>query len=146
VQSTVFQLVDIICCIAIIFPVALTIRHLKDAAQTDGKAARSMVKLQLFRQFYLIVVLYLYFTRIVVVFTSLTLPFTVDWINTVMEELATLAFYLYVGYAFRPQENSPYFKVEEEDLNNDKSVEMHQIQDSNNNNKDLRKGSGTIMD
>jgi len=134
--ATVFQIVDIICCIAVIFPVALTIRHLKDAAQTDGKAARSITKLRLFRQFYLIVVLYLYFTRIVVVFTSLTLPFTVDWINTVMDELATLAFYIYVGYAFRPQENSPYFKVDAEDIELEVKGGIEKRQ----------KGSGTLME
>ena len=36
---------------------------LGSAAQTDGKAARNLLKLQLFRQFYVTVIVYLYFTR-----------------------------------------------------------------------------------
>ncbi len=43
-----------------------SIKHLREASQTDGKAARSLHKLTLFRQFYVLVVSYIYFTRIVV--------------------------------------------------------------------------------
>lgn len=43
-----------------------SIKHLREASQTDGKAARSLHKLTLFRQFYVLVVTYIYFTRIVV--------------------------------------------------------------------------------
>jgi len=41
-------------------------QHLREAAQVDGKAARSLAKLRLFRSFYVTVVVYIYFTRIVV--------------------------------------------------------------------------------
>jgi len=58
--------VDIICCCAILFPIVWSIKHLREASQTDGKAARSLHKLTLFRQFYVMVVSYIYFTRIVV--------------------------------------------------------------------------------
>jgi len=98
--STIFQVVDIACCVAVVVPIALSIKHLKEASSTDGKAARSMQKLQLFRQFYLIVLAYLYFTRIVVVFTKLAVPFTIEWINYLFEEGATVAFYFIIGYFF----------------------------------------------
>jgi len=72
-----------------------------------------MAKMQLFRQFYLIVFVYLYFTRIVVVFTKLAVPFTLDWLNYVFEETATIIFYVVIGYKFKPQEHS-YFRVDDE--------------------------------
>jgi len=62
----ILHLVDIICCCAILFPIVWSIKHLREASQTDGKAARSLHKLTLFRQFYVMVVSYIYFTRIVV--------------------------------------------------------------------------------
>lgn len=43
-----------------------SIRHLQEASQTDGKAAINLRKLKLFRHFYMIVVCYIYFTRIIV--------------------------------------------------------------------------------
>lgn len=33
----VFHLVDIICCCAILFPIVWSIKHLREASQTDGK-------------------------------------------------------------------------------------------------------------
>ena len=34
------NIVDIVCCCSILFPIAWRIRHLRDAAATDGKAER----------------------------------------------------------------------------------------------------------
>eukprot|EP00250_Pteridium_aquilinum_P005521 c15601_g2_i1 orf=1-1104(-) len=45
--------VDIACCCAVLLPIMWSIRDLKKAAQTDGKAARTLVKLTLFRQYYI---------------------------------------------------------------------------------------------
>ena len=61
-----FHLLDIVCCCAILFPIVWSIKHLREAAMTDGKKVRNMNKLILFRQFYVMVVAYIYFTRIVV--------------------------------------------------------------------------------
>ncbi len=68
----IFILVDLLCCGAILFPVVWSIRHLQDSSQTDGKATVSLEKLKLFRHFYIMVVCYIYFTRIIVYLLKMT--------------------------------------------------------------------------
>ena len=51
-------------CVIVI--IARSIRHLQDASETDGKAAMNLRKLKLFRHFYVMIVCYIYFTRIIV--------------------------------------------------------------------------------
>ena len=72
-----FILIDLICCGAILLPVVWSIRHLQEASATDGKAAVSLEKLKLFRHFYIMVVCYVYFTRIIVYLLRITVPFQV---------------------------------------------------------------------
>lgn len=112
----IFRLVDIICCGAILVPIIWSIRHLKEASQIDGKAARNMEKLKLFRQFYLIVVSYIYFTRIIVYLLDATLPFRWVWLGDLFTECATLTFFSVVGYKFRPLSNNPFLHVDEDDV------------------------------
>ncbi|KAK8337404.1 hypothetical protein V6Z12_A09G183000 [Gossypium hirsutum] len=52
--NQLFLLVDIICCCAIIFPIVWSIRSLRETSKTDGKAAKNLAKLTLFRQFYIV--------------------------------------------------------------------------------------------
>ncbi|KAA0203739.1 hypothetical protein HAZT_HAZT004874, partial [Hyalella azteca] len=65
VWARLLFLVDFLCCAAILLPVVWSIRHLQEASQTDGKAAVNLNKLKLFRHFYIMVVCYIYFTRII---------------------------------------------------------------------------------
>jgi len=112
----IFRLVDIICCGAILIPIIWSIKHLREAVQTksDAKAARNLKKLTLFRQFYLMVVSYIYFTRIIVYLVDATLPFRWTWLGDFFAELATIVFLGVTGYKFRPTPENPYFHVEEE--------------------------------
>ena len=111
----VLHLVDIACCVAILMPIVWSIRHLREAAAADGKAADTVGKLTLFRQFYVMVVAYVYFTRIVVFLLAATLPFQWLWLRYVFSEGATLLFYVVTGYKFRPAEDNPYLPLKKGD-------------------------------
>jgi NADH:ubiquinone oxidoreductase subunit 3 (subunit A) len=121
--KNIFRLVDIICCGAVLIPIIWSIKHLREASHSDGKAARNLQKLRLFRQFYLIVVSYIYFTRIIVYLLDSTLQYYLVYLGDVFTELATLMFFLVVGYKFRPVQGNPYFNIEEDDAA--RMEEMH---------------------
>lgn len=110
----IFRLVDIVCCGAILVPIIWSIKHLREASQVDGKALASLKKLQLFRHFYLMVVIYIYFTRIVVYLVDATLPFRWTWLGPFFSECASLMFFGATGYYFRPHSDNPYFSVDDE--------------------------------
>ncbi|XP_036185243.1 protein GPR107 isoform X2 [Myotis myotis] len=80
-------LVDLLCCGAILFPVVWSIRHLQEASATDGKAAINLAKLKLFRHYYVLL----------------------------MDEMATLVFFVLTGYKFRPASDNPYLQLSQED-------------------------------
>ncbi len=63
--------------------------------QTDGKAARNLLKLQLFRQFYVMVVIYIYFTRIVVYLLRSTMPYQYAWLPDAAGKDHHIAAYLF---------------------------------------------------
>ncbi|XP_074654918.1 protein GPR107-like isoform X2 [Tubulanus polymorphus] len=119
--TQVFILVDLLCCGAILFPVVWSIRHLTEASKVDGKAAINLQKLKLFRHFYILVVCYIYFTRIIVYLLQITVPFQFEFLTELFRELATLGFFVVTGYKFRPISDNPYLIVpqEEEDFEMD---------------------------
>ncbi|KAK2647636.1 hypothetical protein Ddye_015125 [Dipteronia dyeriana] len=113
--NQMFLLVDIICCCAIIFPIVWSIRSLRETSKTDGKAARNLAKLTLFRQFYIVVIGYLYFTRIVVFALKTIAAYKYQWVSNAAEETASLAFYMVIFYMFRPVERNEYFALDEDE-------------------------------
>ncbi|XP_028454285.1 protein GPR108 isoform X2 [Perca flavescens] len=113
-------LVDLICCGAILFPVVWSIRHLQEASSTDGKAM-NLEKLKLFRHYYVMIVCYIYFTRIIVILLKVTMPFQWQWLYEFLVEVSTLIFFVLTGYKFRPASNNPYLQLplDEEDVEMD---------------------------
>ncbi|XP_044731756.1 protein GPR107 [Chrysoperla carnea] len=111
----IFVLVDLMCCGAILFPVVWSIRHLQEASQTDGKAAINLRKLKLFRHFYIMIVCYIYFTRIIVYLLRITVPFQYEWLDEMFKEMATYVFFVLTGYKFRPASANPYFMLSFDD-------------------------------
>ncbi|XP_034484764.1 protein GPR107 [Drosophila innubila] len=111
----IFFFVDLLCCGAILFPIVWSIRHLHEASATDGKAAINLRKLKLFRQFYLMIVCYIYFTRIIVDLLQMTVVFQYAWLDEMFREMATYVFFVLTGYKFRPVSSHPYFTVPDDD-------------------------------
>ncbi|XP_063065978.1 protein GPR107 [Engraulis encrasicolus] len=110
-------LVDLLCCGAILFPVVWSIRHLQEASATDGKAAINLAQLKLFRHYYVMIVCYIYFTRIIAILIKIIVPFQWKWLYQLLDELATLTFFFLTGHKFRPASYNPYLllSVEDED-------------------------------
>ncbi|KAG6537659.1 hypothetical protein ZIOFF_002754 [Zingiber officinale] len=113
--NQVFLLIDIICCCAVLFPIIWSIRSLRETSKTDGKAARNLTKLTLFRQFYIVVIGYLYFTRIVVFALKTIASYKYRWVSVAAEETVGLIFYLFMFYMFRPVERNQYFAIDDEE-------------------------------
>ncbi|KAG6465971.1 hypothetical protein ZIOFF_076196 [Zingiber officinale] len=111
----VFLLVDVVCCCAVLFPIVWSIKNLREAARTNGKAAVNLMKLTLFRQYYIVVICYIYFTRVGVYALSNFISYRYLWTSVVAGELATLAFYVFTGYKFRPAAHNPYLTIDEEE-------------------------------
>uniref|UniRef100_A0A915DVL2 Protein GPR107 n=1 Tax=Ditylenchus dipsaci TaxID=166011 RepID=A0A915DVL2_9BILA len=86
----IFVFLDLVCCMAILFPIIWSMRHLQEGARTDGKAAFNLERLQLFRHFYLIIISYIYLTRITKFIVEYLLPFNYQWISEAIVELSTL--------------------------------------------------------
>ncbi|TYI90053.1 hypothetical protein E1A91_D03G096900v1 [Gossypium mustelinum] len=115
VWKQVFLLVDVVCCCAVLFPIVWSIKNLREAAKTDGKAAVNLMKLTLFRQYYIVVICYIYFTRVVVYALVTITSYKYLWTSVVAGEMATLAFYVFTGYKFKPEPHNPYFVIDDEE-------------------------------
>jgi hypothetical protein len=113
--NQIFLLIDVICCCAVFFPIVWSIRNLKEASKSDGKAARNLEKLTLFKNFYICLVMYLYFTRVVVSSMEGILDYRYEGFTYVLSEGASLAFYVFIFYNFQPTERNPYLVIDEEE-------------------------------
>ncbi|ESP00238.1 hypothetical protein LOTGIDRAFT_200945 [Lottia gigantea] len=120
----IFFVVDLLCCGAILFPVVWSIRHLQEASGVDGKAAMNLNKLKLFRHFYILVVCYIYFTRMIVYLLEITLPFRHEWLKEFSKEIAVFLFFCVTGYKFQPATDNPYLQVP---VDSDEDIEMEEV-------------------
>eukprot|EP01065_Artemidia_motanka_P022832 TRINITY_DN2702_c0_g2_i1.p1 TRINITY_DN2702_c0_g2~~TRINITY_DN2702_c0_g2_i1.p1 ORF type:complete len:495 (+),score=173.65 TRINITY_DN2702_c0_g2_i1:185-1669(+) len=108
------RILDMACCVVVLLPIVSSIRKLRGAG--EGKVARNLARLRRFRTFYLLVVGFIYFTRILVVGMEPMMPFQFTWIPPFVQEAAAVGFYLFTGVGFRPQADNPYLYLEVEDL------------------------------
>lgn len=118
------HLLDMICCCAILFPIVWSIRHLSQAAESQGGQSRELARLRQFRKFYLAVVAYIYVTRVVVFLLDATLPFESTWVANAFSECASFVFYAWTGWLFRPRGRNPYMKIKADE---DEEVELGRV-------------------
>jgi len=139
--SALLHFVDILCCCAILIPIVWQVNSLENIVEAEASisnpnyerngndhttnviteiqseapatavAARSLRKLKQFQRFYILVVLYVYFTRIVVYLFATMLGYRLTWLRYLVTELATLVFYMVVGILFRPMDDNPYLQA-----------------------------------
>eukprot|EP00043_Microstomoeca_roanoka_P007999 m.77252 g.77252 ORF g.77252 m.77252 type:complete len:497 (+) comp14058_c0_seq2:492-1982(+) len=121
--------IDLICCGAILFPIVWSIDHLQHAAEIDGKAAVSLEKLKLFRRFYVLMIAYIYLTRIIIYFMANTVPFRYRWLTSLLMELLTLGMYLLTGSMFSPNEGNTYVRLTnmEDESDQNELIELDNI-------------------
>ncbi|XP_066889097.1 protein GPR108 isoform X2 [Kogia breviceps] len=127
IWKEILFLVDLICCGAILFPVVWSIRHLQDTSGTDGKVAVNLAKLKLFRHYYVMVVCYIYFTRIIAILLRAVAPFQWQWLYQLLVEGSTLTFFVLTGYKFQPTRDNPYLQLPQEDEEDEEDVQMKQV-------------------
>ena len=82
----------------------------------SSEAGLTLRKLKQFQRFYILVVVYIYFTRIVVYLFATMLGYRHTWLRYFVTELGTLVFYSVVGFLFRPMDDNPYFEANGGDL------------------------------
>lgn len=138
--SAILHLVDIVSCCATLIPIVWQVNALErsieeasgehenvhvhgdsnEGIQGESETKRLQSKLSLFRSFYIIVVAYIYFTRIVVYLFASTLSYNQTWIRYFITEVGTLLFYMIVGIKFKPTLEDEYVQVN----NDDEQVEL----------------------
>ena len=88
----------------------------------------------------MLVVSYVYFTRIVVYLVASMLGYKHAWLAPFLSELATLAFYVTVGWKFRPVEKNPYLQLrsrgDDDDGDGDLNLEEFGLRDDDDEEED----------
>ena len=85
-----------------------TLKHKLDATGGKGTGTLNLAqRLVLFRAFYVQVVIFVYFTRIVAYLVRATMPCRFSYFSDVASEAATLLFFVSAGLKFRPRPENP---------------------------------------
>ncbi|XP_076436650.1 protein GPR107-like [Babylonia areolata] len=108
----IFVLVDLLCCGAVLFRILWTYRHFKKVSCRDGtEGGINQQKLRLLVHYYIVVVCYVYLTRMVAYLLKMALPFRLVWLTDLLQELAMLVFFVVTGSRLCPATDNPYLQV-----------------------------------
>jgi hypothetical protein len=105
--------VDLVCIVLVIPVISWSIRNLRNASTTDGKALQNATRLSQFQLLYIIVFVYSYSTRILTMFLKTKLNHNFAWMPELINELLTLSVFIFTGYQFRPYKIQEYFDEDE---------------------------------
>jgi G protein-coupled receptor 107 len=135
------HLVDIICCCMILVPIVWQVNELEKSIDLDtdtdegrlereaelesGDKGHILTKLKLFRTFYIVVIAYIYSTRILVYLFASLLDYRHLWVRYFVVEIVTLWFYVSVGLMFRPTSEASYKGVRD---NNDDDGRLDEVE------------------
>lgn len=125
--NQIFLLADVSCCCAIIFAMVRSMCCLRETSNTDGKAAKNLAKLPVFRKFFVLVIVYLLFMRIFVVALKVNVDYKYQWVSNAAEEIASLAFCSLMFYMFRPMERNEYIDVDDEEETAERSLKEQEF-------------------
>mmetsp|Transcript_9686 Transcript_9686/g.18714 ORF Transcript_9686/g.18714 Transcript_9686/m.18714 type:complete len:505 (-) Transcript_9686:120-1634(-) len=115
--NAVLHLVDIICCCSVLLPIVWQVNAMEASLQLQDdeddqlsaeNRASILEKLKLFRLFYLLVIAYIYATRILIYLFATALDYQHLWLRYAVVEMVTLVFYVTVGLLFRPRVELEY--------------------------------------
>jgi hypothetical protein len=111
------RIFDLICCCAVLLPVVWSIKSFRDAGigTERGRTSRTLGRLQQFRTFYLAVVAFVYFTRVMIPLSETKLPYYLTWAPAFMYEASAVLFYAFCGLKFRPTEADTMFTPANDD-------------------------------
>ena len=109
--QAILHLIDIICCCAILLPIVWQVSSLENDMDESIESTRTLEKLKLFRSFYLLVMAYIYFTRVIVYLVASSLSYKYTWVSTFLTEMATVTFFVVVGISFRPKPENNFVEL-----------------------------------
>lgn len=102
-------ILDLFCCALVFLPIAWSVGQIQNASTAvEGKSRTHLIRLTTFQRFYLAVVGYIYFTRIVLSLLASLVSHDLEWIGPVFWEIAAAIFYITTGWLFRPIPRNPY--------------------------------------
>ncbi|KAI9216720.1 lung seven transmembrane receptor-domain-containing protein [Blastocladiella britannica] len=108
----VFIFLDFVSFVIILTAIMRTHKHLQLSLETDGKAAATLRKVRMWGALYTGTIVYMYATRVVIQIVSAGLPYTHEWVSLAMSEVASVVFYSFIGWRFRPVAANPYMELE----------------------------------
>eukprot|EP00056_Hartaetosiga_gracilis_P003842 m.67924 g.67924 ORF g.67924 m.67924 type:complete len:120 (-) comp11602_c0_seq1:90-449(-) len=98
-----------------------------------------MKKLKMFRRFYLLVLGYVYVTRVLMYFVANTLPFQLRWLSFLISEIITLIVYTVTGWLFSPSASNSYVQLARDDDDDGNTIEMDSLVSTTAQSEGLRK-------
>ncbi|KAF7143481.1 hypothetical protein RHSIM_Rhsim05G0021500 [Rhododendron simsii] len=115
--TLVLFLVDLVGFAIVFVLINSSIKTLKEAAETDGTAARDLGKMRLLRNFNGCVLVFWQLKWLAWIYVSVVPEDDcgLEWLIVTVEETVAIGFYVGMFYLFRPQEQNEYFIVQDEE-------------------------------